>query len=42
MYEQDVASTRAQLDAETLDAAWAEGRAFTLDEAASEALQKTG
>ena len=42
LYEQDLASTRAQLDAETLEAAWAEGRALTLTEAAAEALQKTG
>jgi hypothetical protein len=42
LYEQDLAGTRAQLDAETLEAAWTEGRALTLNEAATEALQKTG
>ncbi|HZF58488.1 MAG TPA: helix-turn-helix domain-containing protein [Rubrobacter sp.] len=40
LYEQDLASTRAQLDTETFDAAWAEGRAMRLDEAAAEALQE--
>jgi predicted ATPase len=42
LYEQDLASTRAQLDAERLQATWAEGRALTLNEAAAEALRKTG
>ena len=42
LYERDLASTRAQLDAETFEAAWAEGLALTLDGAAAEALRKTG
>jgi tetratricopeptide (TPR) repeat protein len=40
LYEQDLASTRAQIDTETFDAAWAEGRAMGLDEAAAEALRE--
>jgi len=41
-YTQDVASTRAQLDEATFDAAWAEGRAMSLDQASAEALGTIG
>jgi predicted ATPase/DNA-binding XRE family transcriptional regulator len=37
--ERDLGATREQLDAETFDAAWAEGRAMTLKEAVAEALR---
>ena len=37
--ERDLGATREQLDAETFDAAWAEGRAMTLEEAVAEALR---
>jgi hypothetical protein len=37
-YEQNVAALRALLDAKALEAAWAEGRAMTLDEAAAYAV----
>jgi len=37
-YTQDVATARAQLDEATFDAAWAEGRAMSLDQASAEAL----
>ena len=36
--ERDLADVREQVDAETFDAAWAEGRAMTLEEAVAEAL----
>ena len=36
--ERDLAGAREQLDAETFDAAWAEGRAMTLEETVVEAL----
>jgi tetratricopeptide (TPR) repeat protein len=42
LYERDVARVRAQLDAETFDAAWAEGRAMTPQEAVAEALTENG
>ena len=38
LYEKDLANVRARLDAETLAAAWAEGRATTPEEAVAEAL----
>jgi predicted ATPase len=38
LYEQDLANARAQLDTETFEAAWAEGRAMTLEEVVAEAL----
>ncbi len=41
-YTQDVATTRAQLDEATFDAAWAEGRAMSLDQASAEALGTIG
>jgi len=37
-HERNVAVARVQLDEETFNAAWAEGRALTLDQAAAEAL----
>ena len=42
LYERDLAIIKAQLDPERFDAAWAEGRALTVDLAAAEALEKTG
>jgi predicted ATPase/class 3 adenylate cyclase/predicted negative regulator of RcsB-dependent stress response len=41
-YIQDVATARAQLDEATFDAAWAEGRAMTLEQAVAEALGTMG
>ncbi len=41
-YMQDVAAARAQLDEPTFDAAWAQGRAMTLDQAIAEALSTIG
>ncbi len=41
-YTQDVATTRAQQDEATFDAAWAEGRAMSLDQASAEALGTIG
>jgi hypothetical protein len=41
-YTQDVAAARAQLDETAFDAAWAEGRAMTLDQAIAEALGTAG
>src|SRR5690349_6266486 len=41
-YEQDVATVRAQLDAATFEAAWAAGRAMTLEQAIAEALGEGG
>ncbi len=38
LYERDLANVRAQLDIETLEAAWAQGRAMTLEEVVAEAL----
>jgi hypothetical protein len=38
LYERQVEALREQLDARTLEAAWAEGRAMTLEEAVAEAL----
>jgi predicted ATPase/DNA-binding XRE family transcriptional regulator len=38
LYERQVAALRERLDAETFEAAWAEGRAMTLEEAVGEAL----
>ena len=38
LYKRQVAALREQLDAETFKAAWAEGRAMTLEEAITEAL----
>jgi predicted ATPase/transcriptional regulator with XRE-family HTH domain len=38
LYERDLANVRAQLDTETLGAAWAKGRAMTLEEVVAEAL----
>ena len=40
-YEQALAGTRAQLDDETFAAAWAEGRAMTLEQAVAYALEQT-
>lgn len=40
-YEQGVAAVRAQLDQATFDAAWAEGRALTLEQAIAEAERIT-
>jgi hypothetical protein len=42
LYERDVARVRTRLDAETFDAAWAEGRAMTPQEAVAEALTENG
>jgi tetratricopeptide (TPR) repeat protein len=39
--ERDLAGAREQLDAETFDVAWAEGRAMTLEEAVVEALAES-
>ncbi|MFL5732354.1 MAG: tetratricopeptide repeat protein, partial [Chloroflexia bacterium] len=41
-YDTDLAATRSQLDAPTWQAAWAEGRALTLDQAIVYALETTG
>ena len=41
LYERDLASVRAQLDIETLEAAWAQGRAMTLEEVVTEALAES-
>ena len=38
LYEQDLATVRAQLDAEAFEASWEEGRAMTVKEAVAEAL----
>lgn len=38
LYEQDLANARAQLDAEELEACWAQGRMMTMGEAVAEAL----
>jgi predicted ATPase/class 3 adenylate cyclase len=38
-YERDVAAARAQLDEATLAAAWAEGRAMSLEQSIAEALE---
>jgi predicted ATPase/transcriptional regulator with XRE-family HTH domain len=38
LYEQDLATARAQLDAETFEASWIEGRSMTVKEAVTEAL----
>ena len=38
LYERQLAALHDQLDAETLDAAWAEGRVMTPEEAVAEAL----
>ncbi len=40
-YEQALAETRAQLDAATFEAAWAEGRAMSLEQAIAYALEET-
>ena len=37
-YERELAAARAQLDAESWDRAWAEGRAMSLEEAVADAL----
>jgi hypothetical protein len=42
LYEQHLAALRAQLDPDTLAAAWAEGRAMPLADAIAEALDKSG
>jgi len=39
-YEESVASVRAQLDQQTFAAAWAEGRAMTLEQAIALALDE--
>ena len=39
-YERDVATVRAQLDAATFAAAWAEGAAMTLEQAIAAALHR--
>jgi hypothetical protein len=39
-YDQAVAMARSQLDEATFDAAWAAGRALSLDEAIDEALNR--
>jgi hypothetical protein len=39
--ERDLKDAREQLDAETFDAAWTEGRAMTLEEAVAEALAES-
>ena len=39
VYEGDVATARAQVDDATWDAAWAEGRAMTLEQAIAYALE---
>ena len=39
--ERDLAGAREQLDAGTFDAAWAEGRAMTLEEVVAEALAES-
>jgi hypothetical protein len=41
LYERQVAALREQLDAETIDAAWSEGREMTLEEAVAEALAES-
>ena len=41
-YEDDVATVRAQLDADTFAAAWAEGHALRADEAIAFALDMIG
>jgi tetratricopeptide (TPR) repeat protein len=41
-YTRDVAATRAQLDEAAFEAAWAEGRAMTLDQAIAYALEDRG
>ncbi|HSH82282.1 MAG TPA: hypothetical protein VLA19_27455, partial [Herpetosiphonaceae bacterium] len=41
-YDRALAETRAQLDADTFAAAWAEGRAMTLEQAIDYALEATG
>jgi predicted ATPase/DNA-binding XRE family transcriptional regulator len=38
LYEQDLTAVRAQLDAETFEASWEEGRTMTVKEAVAEAL----
>jgi hypothetical protein len=40
-YEQDVAEARAHLDAQVFDAAWAEGRTMSLEQAIEYALEQT-
>jgi predicted ATPase/DNA-binding XRE family transcriptional regulator len=39
LYERDLANARAQLDTETFEVAWTEGRVIALEEAAAEALE---
>jgi hypothetical protein len=41
LYERQVAALGEQLDAETIEAAWAEGRTMTLEEAVGEALAES-
>ena len=41
-YEGSVAAVRSQLDEATFAAAWAEGRAMTLEQAVAYALEETG
>jgi hypothetical protein len=40
-HERRLAALRAALDEPTFDAAWAEGRAMTLEEAVAEAMKET-
>jgi hypothetical protein len=40
-YEREMAALRAQMDAEAFAAAWAEGRAMTLEQAVSYAIEQT-
>jgi hypothetical protein len=40
--ERDLAVTREMLDSEAFEAAWAEGRAMTLEEAVAYALSEAG
>ncbi len=41
-YEQDIGAGRAQLDEATYAAAWAKGRAMTLEQAVAYALEEAG
>ncbi len=42
MYEQALASSRSHADADAFAAAWAEGRAMTLEQAIAYALEPVG